>query len=318
MLATTSCFAPRGVDKLLDISRICSELQVPHVVNNAYGVQCAGCMKAIAAASRHGRLDLFIQSTDKNFLVPVGGAVVASCSKEFGRPLLKKVSATYPGRASVSPILDLFCTLLHLGGEGWARLLAERQKLLPDFKAKLAALALAHGERLLHTPNNSISMAVTLAASARPPTAMGGALFVRLISGARIVAPSKPKSVAGMTFRNYGSHHDAYPAVYLTVACALGITQPEIDLFLKKLDKTLAEHKRPLDPPSKMSSAAPQAPDNAAEGVVQGGAAADGGGAAGTGACTLGTSETSAANEATEFEQHRSPAANLDAAQDAD
>ena len=81
----------------------------------------------------------------------MGGAVVATCSKEHGRPLLKKVnatytgralclswlyygslyllqvSATYPGRASVSPILDLFCTLLHLGADGWAKLLADRQ-----------------------------------------------------------------------------------------------------------------------------------------------------------------------------------------------
>ena len=243
VLATTSCFAPRGVDKLLEIARLCKEQQVPHLVNNAYGVQCEKCMKALTAASRHGRLDLFIQSTDKNFLVPVGGAVVASASKEYGRPLLKKVSATYPGRASVAPILDLFCTLLHLGADGWTQLLAERQRLMPLFREKLQALAEKHGERVLETPNNTISMAVTLSPGARPPTSMGGALFVRLISGARIVAPAKPKAVAGLPFTNYGAHHDAYPHVYLTVACALGITQPEIDLFLKKLDKTFAEYK---------------------------------------------------------------------------
>ena len=145
-------------------------------------------------------LDLHAQSTDKNFLVPVGGAVVATCSKEHGRPLLKKVgatgpatgpatdpaagpgraaltmampwlcslqvSATYPGRASVSPILDLFCTLLHLGADGWAKLLADRQALMPPFRVQLAALAERHGERLLHTPNNTISMALTLSSEA--------------------------------------------------------------------------------------------------------------------------------------------------------
>eukprot|EP00908_Phaeocystis_cordata_P025735 Transcript_8215.p2 GENE.Transcript_8215~~Transcript_8215.p2 ORF type:complete len:477 (+),score=137.60 Transcript_8215:52-1431(+) len=186
VLATTSCFAPRGVDKLLELSRLCAEQEVPHLVNNAYGVQCANCMKAIAVASKHGRLDVFIQSTDKNFLVPVGGAVVATCSKEHGAPLMKKVSATYPGRASVSPILDLFCTLLHLGADGWAKLLADRQALLPGFRAQLAALAERHGERLLSTPHNSISMAITLTAgstASRPPTALGASLFVRLISG---------------------------------------------------------------------------------------------------------------------------------------
>ena len=78
VLSTTSCFAPRGVDKLLDLGRLCLELDVPHICNNAYGVQCKQCMKGISSASRHGRLDAFVQSTDKNFLVPVGGAVVAT------------------------------------------------------------------------------------------------------------------------------------------------------------------------------------------------------------------------------------------------
>ena len=66
VLTTTSCFAPRGVDKLLEVARHCAELEVPHITNNAYGVQCKLCMKAISAASRHGRLDGYIQSTDKN------------------------------------------------------------------------------------------------------------------------------------------------------------------------------------------------------------------------------------------------------------
>ena len=92
VLSTTSCFAPRGVDKLLELGRLCAELGVPHVANNAYGVQCAQCMKAITSASRHGRLDAFIQSTDKNFLVPVGGAILASCSAEFGKLPIAKTS----------------------------------------------------------------------------------------------------------------------------------------------------------------------------------------------------------------------------------
>jgi O-phospho-L-seryl-tRNASec:L-selenocysteinyl-tRNA synthase len=72
VLTTTSCFAPRGVDKLLEVARHCAEIDVPHITNNAYGVQCKLCMKAISAASRHGRLDGYIQSTDKNVSVPGG------------------------------------------------------------------------------------------------------------------------------------------------------------------------------------------------------------------------------------------------------
>ncbi|KAL1507789.1 hypothetical protein AB1Y20_007399 [Prymnesium parvum] len=251
LLSTTSCFAPRGVDKLLDLSRLAAEAGVPHVVNNAYGVQCAACMKAIGAASRHGRLDAFIQSTDKNFLVPVGGAIVATCSAEFGPPLLAQVSATYPGRASLSPILDLFATLLHLGASGWTALLARRAAFLPTFRERLAAVAAAHGERLLHTPHNSISMAVSLGSGGggRPLTSMGASLWVRLISGCRICAPSPhPKKVAGIEFVNYGAHHHAYPCAYFTVACALGITEKDATLFLKRLDKTLTEWKRQGEP----------------------------------------------------------------------
>ena len=38
-------------------------------------------------------MDAFVQSTDKNFMVPVGGSVVASSNPEF----IKEVSQIYPG-----------------------------------------------------------------------------------------------------------------------------------------------------------------------------------------------------------------------------
>lgn len=41
-----------------------------------------------------GRVDAFVQSSDKNFLVPVGGAIVASGRAE----IVDRVSSTYPGR----------------------------------------------------------------------------------------------------------------------------------------------------------------------------------------------------------------------------
>jgi len=275
VLSTTSCFAPRGVDKLLELGRLCAEQEVAHIANNAYGVQCAACMKAIAAASKHGRLDAFIQSTDKNFLVPVGGAIIASCSESFGPPLIAQVSATYPGRASVAPILDLFITLLHLGADGWAALLESRQKLLVPFREKLGALAVKHGERLLETPHNTISMAVTLTSGGggRKVTAMGAQLWVRLISGCRICAPSsEKKKVAGIAFANYGSHHDTYPAAYFTAACALGATEEDLQLFLKRLDKTLKEWKKMKPLPEKV----PKSVDGAGTGEVAGAADAKG------------------------------------------
>ena len=107
-------------------------------------------------------------------------------------------------------------------------MLEERHARLPSFRERLAAVAGKHGERVLETPHNSISMAVTLTSGGggRSPTAMGASLWVRLVSGARIVAPSsKKKGVAGIAFANYGSHIDHYPVAYFTAACALGVTQ---------------------------------------------------------------------------------------------
>lgn len=73
---------------------LCARLSVPHVVNNAYGVQSSKCMHLIQEATRVGRVDAFVQSTDKNFLVPVGGAVVSS---SMSKDVVQQVAQTYPG-----------------------------------------------------------------------------------------------------------------------------------------------------------------------------------------------------------------------------
>lgn len=39
VLSTTSCFAPRTPDNAIEISKICKEYEIPHVINNAYGIQ---------------------------------------------------------------------------------------------------------------------------------------------------------------------------------------------------------------------------------------------------------------------------------------
>jgi O-phospho-L-seryl-tRNASec:L-selenocysteinyl-tRNA synthase len=37
----------------------------------------------------------------------------------------------YPGRASMSPTLDLFITMLSMGSDGYKAMLKERKQLLP-------------------------------------------------------------------------------------------------------------------------------------------------------------------------------------------
>ena len=262
VLSTTSCFAPRQPDAVDELAKLCQEFGVGHVVNNAYGLQCPIITKLINRAAVVGRVDAVVQSTDKNFLVPVGGAIVSSPDGAFVAELAKM----YPGRAGMGPVLDLFLTLLAMGEKGFAELWAERQRLLPVLTERLRSFAEARGERLLPCPRNSISIGVTLAAvgkgkkgggdeaanttppstgaaAAATPTApgtesfIGSMLFQRNVSGCRVVVPNgKATAVGGCSFVNWGAHHTAYPVPYFTAACSIGLTAAEIDLFMERLE----------------------------------------------------------------------------------
>lgn len=51
VLSTTSCFAPRASDSLEEIAVLCSRYNIPHLVNNAYGLQSARLMHLIQEAA---------------------------------------------------------------------------------------------------------------------------------------------------------------------------------------------------------------------------------------------------------------------------
>lgn len=99
---------------------MCAKYDLPHIVNNAYGVQASKCMHLIQQVrhrgqrwpppggsggcvrvtsdlrpqgARVGRIDAFVQSLDKNFMVPVGGAVIAGFDEAF----IQEISRMYPG-----------------------------------------------------------------------------------------------------------------------------------------------------------------------------------------------------------------------------
>ena len=185
VFSTTSCFAPRVPDKVEEIAKLCKEHKVPHVINNAYGVQSSKCMHLIQQAARVGRVDAYVQSTDKNFMVPVGGSIIAGFDAKF----VDKISTTFPGRASASPSVDLFITFLSLGANGYKRLLKERKEMYTLLGTELTKVAESHGERLLKIPHNPISMAMTLTKegkdSSKAITQLGSMLFKRCVSGAR-------------------------------------------------------------------------------------------------------------------------------------
>lgn len=62
VVTTTSCFAPRAADDVVGVARLCARAGVPHVVNNAYGVQSAALCAAITSAWRKGRVDAVVQA----------------------------------------------------------------------------------------------------------------------------------------------------------------------------------------------------------------------------------------------------------------
>ncbi len=238
VLSTTSCFAPRACDNIEALARLCAQHQVPHLVNHAYGLQCATSTKLVARASRVGRVDAFVSSTDKNFLVPVGGAVIA------GR-LGPLASSLYAGRASSAPVVDVFLTALSLGLDGWRALLSAREALFDRVREALAAGPIA-GMRLLHAPGNRISLALAFEEShdEADPKMVGSMLFSRGITGHRVCVHSDAVTTSGgHPFVNWGQHCPHYkPArAYLTLAVALGVTGEDVDKAVATIVKVLAE-----------------------------------------------------------------------------
>lgn len=229
VMTTSSGFAPRVPDDIEKVAKVCAEKGLFHVINNAYGLQCTKITHRIREAVRIGKVDIIVQSTDKNFMVPIGGAIVASQNKE----ILNRINGLYPGRASISPCLDLFITFLSMGESGYLDLLKARKGFLAEFSQKLREVAEKHGERLLETPENTISFAISC-----HQEDIGSKLFIRRVSGTRFVSNSL-KEVCGIPFQSYGSSYNGYPTSYLTAACAIGITSKELEKFLEKLDSLL-------------------------------------------------------------------------------
>ncbi|BFZ10051.1 hypothetical protein BsWGS_13090 [Bradybaena similaris] len=243
IMSTTSCFTPRVPDRLEEIAAVCKEHDIPHLVNNAYGLQSTKCTHLIQQAARLGRVDAFVQSLDKNFMVPVGGSIIAGFDAKF----VEQIGKAYPGRASSTPTLDVFITLLSLGARGYKHLLDERKVMYSYMATALSQCAAKYGERLLVTKNNPISLGITLSLLDDPKgekaTEIGSMLFTRFVSGTRVVAPGEDAQVSGFSFKNFGAHSDNYPTAYLTAAASVGMTKSDVDIFIQRLEKVLSKFK---------------------------------------------------------------------------
>ncbi|XP_050420552.1 O-phosphoseryl-tRNA(Sec) selenium transferase [Adelges cooleyi] len=249
IMSTTSCFAPRASDSLEKIATLCQKYNVPHLINNAYGLQSTRIMHSIQDASKKGRVDVFVQSTDKNFLVPVGGAIIAG----FDKNVLEKITKNYPGRASCSPVMDIFITLLSLGTNGYKELISQRKEVHQHLRNELGKIAAKYGERLLDIQNNPISIAMTLKSlsvsngaesDTKKLSQLSSMMYMRHVTGCRVVSSVEVKDVCGYKFDGWGAHKINYPCPYITAGASIGITKSDIDFFVQKLDKVISRLKK--------------------------------------------------------------------------
>ena len=265
VLTTTSCFCPRVPDEVDEVAKMIHTWNdgkegagISHVINHAYGLQCQATNKLLNRACTIGRVDAIICSTDKNFLVPVGGALIMSPNSS----VIESISKNYPGRASASPMIDLFVTLLSMGLDGYKGILDERKRLTVLFRQRLESAANVFGERVLNCPRNTISFGITLDKLAplegdannyelyelqrkeqsKQITKFGSMLFTRCISGTRVVPRNETKTISGHTFKGFGSSHESYPHAYMTAACAVGMGEDEMNEFFVRLEKSWKDY----------------------------------------------------------------------------
>ena len=82
--------------------------------------------------------------------------------------------------------MDLFMTFLYLGRKGYKDLLKKRKELFGELRSKLGECAQKHGQRVLETPHNPISMGITIDGyEAKEATELGSMLYTRFVSGTR-------------------------------------------------------------------------------------------------------------------------------------
>jgi O-phospho-L-seryl-tRNASec:L-selenocysteinyl-tRNA synthase len=221
ILSTTTFFPPREPDKIKEIARIAEEKRVPHIINNAYGVQSREIMKLVKGAIDAGRVDAIIQSTDKNFLTPVGGAIIASPNEEF----LDAISGTYAGRATAAPIAQFLAAILAIGLEGYEKLRTQQEDNRKFLEASLKEVAERHSQRILNV-YNPVSVAMTLAG--KDAKKIGKALYAARVNGARALEKN-----------DFGVCCQQYVSSYINFDAGIGLKEEEITLAAERLDKVL-------------------------------------------------------------------------------
>ena len=219
VLSTTTFFPPRESDPIKTIARLCADHDIPHIVNNAYGVQSQEIMAQVRAAIDAGRVDAVIQSSDKNFMAPVGGSIVVS-----PKPIIIEWTAdTYAGRATAAPVVQTLSALLSLGLDRYRDLQKQQIENLAILRERLQAVADSHDQRVLDVIN---PVAYALTMNGFDVQDIGARLYNARVTGPRAVE-------AGA----FGSCVDNYPHSYIVMNAAIGARREDIETATTKLDK---------------------------------------------------------------------------------
>jgi O-phospho-L-seryl-tRNASec:L-selenocysteinyl-tRNA synthase len=218
VLATTTFFPPRESDPIKDIAKLCSTHDVPLVVNNAYGVQSDRIMSEVRSAIDAGRVDAVVQSSDKNFLSPVGASIIVSPSKEF----VEQITESYAGRASAAPVVQTLAALLALGLDNYKDLQRQQVENKELLEKKLSEIAERLGQRLLSVWN---PVACALTMDGLDVKEIGARLYNARVTGPRAVDKGE-----------FGSSSDNYPHSYLVMNAAIGASKNDIETATAKLD----------------------------------------------------------------------------------
>ncbi|VDO88429.1 unnamed protein product [Heligmosomoides polygyrus] len=183
-----------------------------------------------------GRIDAFVQSLDKNFQVPVGGAIIAV----FKQSALKPIVQFYPGRASCVPSRDLVLTLLHQGRRGLLQTYETQRRLFQKMKRRLISFAADISECVYDVEDNHISLDVE-----RWSTVVAKVLRnIPAIYSSAVVSTTDVTTIEGCEFVNFGSHSNEQHGGYLNVACGVGMTDSELEELLSRLATAYAKFSR--------------------------------------------------------------------------
>ncbi len=224
VISLTSFFPPREHDNIKEISKFAKKNDLVHIIINAYGVQSPEWMKLIRVGIDAGRIDAIIQSTDKNVLTPVGGAIIASPSEE----IITKISQAYAGRASAAPIVNFLISMLSLGIEGYQKLLREQQDNRKLLENQLKGVAEKINEKILDV-FNPVAVAVSLNNLKKEQLfALGGALYNLRVTGPRVYNPEE--SV-------FGTCCTEYITPYIVMNAAIGATSEDIVSAVERFEK---------------------------------------------------------------------------------